>query len=146
MRRLRTLRHEFVGEIPVELRLGTIYVSISFATAIHMCCCGCGEEVVTPIAPNDWSLMFDGETVSLEPSIGSWSLPCQSHYWIRRNEVIWARKWTRRQIEANRRDEMHAKRRSYGISDLVPGVGAKLNPSGAASRGGWLQRLRSWSK
>jgi hypothetical protein len=33
---------------------------------------------------------FDGRSVSLTPSIGSWSLPCHSHYFLTRGKVRWA--------------------------------------------------------
>ena len=33
--------------------------------------------------------MFDGRTISLNPSIGNWSYPCRSHYWIKGNRVVW---------------------------------------------------------
>jgi hypothetical protein len=82
------LTHEFVDYMPDVPQEGTLYISIRFATAIHKCCCGCGNEVVTPLSPTDWKLIFDGDTVSLDPSIGNWSFPCQSHYWIRRNNVV----------------------------------------------------------
>ena len=81
------LKHEFVEFIPGELKEGTIYVSIRFGTASHLCVCGCGNKVVTPIRPTDWKLIFDGKTISLDPSIGNWSFACQSHYWIRNNKV-----------------------------------------------------------
>ena len=61
------------SSFPDELEQGTIYVSIRFATASHLCCCGCGNKVVTPIRPTDWKLIFDGKTISLDPSIGNWS-------------------------------------------------------------------------
>jgi hypothetical protein len=96
------LRHEFVEFIPDELEEGVLYVSIPYATAAHLCACGCGREVITPISPTDWKVIFDGATVSLDPSIGNWSFPCQSHYWIRRGRIRWARKWTREEIEAGR--------------------------------------------
>ncbi len=102
MTRTGTLRHEFVEYIPAPLVPGTLYVSIAFATAVHQCCCGCGQEVVTPITPTDWSLTFDGDTVSLDPSIGNWSFACQSHYFIRRNRVQWADRWTPTQIADGR--------------------------------------------
>src|SRR5439155_2934574 len=98
MKRETTLTHEFVEYIPQDLKDATVYVSIPFATAAHRCCCGCGKEVVTPISPTDWQLTFDGETISLEPSIGNWSFECQSHYWIKRNKVKWARRWSQREI------------------------------------------------
>lgn len=106
--------HEFVENLPDTLQDGTIYVSIPFATAAHNCCCGCGKEIVTPISPTAWCLTFDGKTISLYPSIGNWSLPCRSHYWIRRNKVIWARIWSRKEIERGRQRIQHAKREYFG--------------------------------
>jgi len=108
------LKHEFVELIPNQLKEGTVYVSIPYATVVHKCCCGCGNEVVTPLGPTDWQLVFDGESISLTPSIGNWSLPCQSHYWIRRNRVKWAPKWTAAQIEATRAADRTAKERLFG--------------------------------
>ena len=98
MTHLRLLIHEFVEYIPEHLKEGTIYISIPFATAVHKCCCGCGREVVTPLSPIGWKLTFDGETISLDPSIGNWSFPCQSHYWIRQDRVQWAPKWSQKQV------------------------------------------------
>ena len=91
MTRINSLRHEFVSYIPEAVDDGVLYVSIPFATVMHRCCCGCGNEVVTPLDPTDWQMTFDGKAVSLSPSIGNWSLSCQSHYWIHRNQVRWAR-------------------------------------------------------
>ena len=91
MTRNCSLRHEFVTYIPDTLEDGVLYVSIRYATVVHRCCCGCGNEVVTPLDPSDWEMMFDGKSISLSPSIGNWSLACQSHYWISRNKVRWAR-------------------------------------------------------
>src|SRR4051794_26363249 len=82
-----TIKYEFVEFIPDKLQTDTLYVSVSHRTAIHKCLCGCGVEVVTPISPTDWRITFDGETVSLFPSIGNWSYPCRSHYWIKKGKV-----------------------------------------------------------
>lgn len=95
--------HKFVSLIPEKIEAGILYISIEFKTAIHLCACGCGNEVVTPLSPSDWELIFDGESVSLYPSIGNWSLPCQSHYWIRKGGIKWAPTWSRTQIEENRK-------------------------------------------
>jgi hypothetical protein len=116
------LKQEFVEFIPDEMDQGTIYISIRFATASHLCVCGCGNKVVTPIRPTDWTLIFDGKTISLEPSIGNWSFPCQSHYYIRKNHIKWAPKWSREQIERGRRHDHCAKDSYFGIgtSETVP--------------------------
>lgn len=86
------ITHEFVEYIPEQLTEGVVYVSIPFRTVVHRCCCGCGLEVVTPLSPTKWTLSFDGQAISLTPSIGNWSFPCQSHYWIRGNRVEVARR------------------------------------------------------
>lgn len=121
MTRIKSVIHQFVEYIPEELSDGTIYVSIPFATAAHRCCCGCGRKVVTPITPTDWQLIFDGDTISLDPSIGSWSFPCQSHYWIVRNKVRWAGQWSKERIAAGRaRDrEMKEQHFSQGQAEQV---------------------------
>ena len=84
------LAYEFVEFIPDQLKGRTLYISHTYCTAVHKCCCGCGREVVTPLSSTGWQVTFDGKTVSLYPSIGSWSLPCQSHYFITKNKVVWA--------------------------------------------------------
>lgn len=89
----------FVDVIPDHLEEGVLYVCERYGTAIHKCCCGCGEEVVTPLSPVDWSIRRAGKTVTLSPSIGNWSFPCRSHYLISNNQVIWAGAFTPRQIK-----------------------------------------------
>ena len=111
----RRLEHRFVQYIPKLLEPGVLYISIEFATAAHKCCCGCDEQVVTPLTPHDWSLTFDGETVSLWPSIGNWNYACRSHYIIKRNRVIEARPWSDDEIAAGRRKGKLAKAEFYGI-------------------------------
>ena len=69
---------------------------------MHRCACGCGNKVVTPISPADWQLFYDGDTVSLTPSIGNWGFPCRSHYWITHGQIRWSRAWTDDQIAAGR--------------------------------------------
>ena len=34
-------------------------------------------------------MTFNGETVSLHPSIGNQKMDCQSHYWIKGGQAIW---------------------------------------------------------
>jgi hypothetical protein len=84
-----------------------------YGSAVHKCCCGCGEKVVTPFSPTDWKLTFDGETVSLHPSIGNWSFKCRSHYWIRENQIHWAPQWSDEEIEAGRQSDRHIKQRFF---------------------------------
>lgn len=88
-RQQHSLDHKFVMSVPDPLEPGILYVSVEYATAIHQCACGCGREVVTPFTPRDWQISFNGDTVTLSPSIGNWNYPCRSHYWIRNNRVVW---------------------------------------------------------
>lgn len=107
----RTITPAFVDIIPDHLQEGILYICERYGTAAHKCCCGCGEEVITPLSPVDWSVLSEGKTVSLSPSIGNWGLKCRSHYWIRRNRVYWAGGFSKRQIEkvrARDREEKEA--------------------------------------
>lgn len=113
MSRIETIRAEFSDFIPGTLQSGIIYVSKKYETASHLCCCGCGNKVVTPLKPGGWRLSTHGDTVTLYPSIGSWSLPCKSHYWIRGNKIIWARQWTQSEIEAARINDQRDRERYF---------------------------------
>lgn len=109
----KTLEHRFVEFIPEVLDEGVLYVSIAYKTALHKCACGCGREVVTPLSPTFWRMTFDGETISLFPSIGNWNFPCHSHYWIERNRVHWAPTWTNEEIAEARRNDEEIRARYY---------------------------------
>jgi hypothetical protein len=113
MKREMLIGFEFVDYIPEELKERVLYISRKYETAVHKCFCGCGREVVTPLSSTGWKLTFDGKSVSLYPSIGSWSLPCQSHYFITKNRVEWAPRWSREQIEAGRAQEALVREQHY---------------------------------
>lgn len=131
------ISHQFVVAIPTDLEDGTLYISIEYSTAVHKCLCGCGNEVVTPLSPTDWKLVFDGETISLDPSIGNWSFDCKSHYWIEGNMVRWAPRWSTEQIEQGRAQDRQAKKQYFEdkkqatstrmarVSDVAPGRAKK---------------------
>lgn len=78
----------FTKSVPVTPEAETLYVSMEYQTAVHLCACGCGTKVVTPLGPNDWVLTFDG-TVSLRPSVGNGQQVCRSHYYIRNDKIDW---------------------------------------------------------
>lgn len=105
------MEHRFVEFIPETLEPNVLYISIPYAIVIHQCACGCGHQVATPLTPADWILTYNGESISLYPSIGNWSFPCKSHYWIRDGAVVWSEKWTPRQIEAARKRDAANRRR-----------------------------------
>ena len=147
MKRKNALTLEFVEYIPDDLKNGTLYVSISFATVVHKCCCGCGNEVVTPLSPSDWKLTFDGQTISLDPSIGNWNFPCQSHYLIKHNLVKWVPQWSQKEIDAGRRYDSLLKERYYGTT-ITPDSNdnaSTVHTSGAdKSNKGFWQKLKKW--
>jgi hypothetical protein len=133
VKRVHRFEPAFVEEVPHELDLGTLYISIEYATVVHLCACGCGAEVVTPLHPAKWALTYDGEAVSLRPSVGSWGLPCGSHYWIKDSGVRWAERWTPEEIERGRR------RDGAALVDHEPLAG-----SPSPHRGQWWSRAVSW--
>lgn len=99
MRRISRLEHQFVDVLPDEVSDGILYISLEFTTAAHRCCCGCGNQVITPLRPNRWRLTFDGESISLFPSVGNWNFPCKSHYWVEGSEVRWAPHMTAAEVQ-----------------------------------------------
>jgi Family of unknown function (DUF6527) len=103
------LECEFVEFVPEQLTSGIIYISMEYATASHFCCCGCRRKVVTPFRKKSgWIITFDGENVSLWPSIGNWSFPCRSHYIIREGRVEWAADMSEAEIAHGRQhDRFH---------------------------------------
>jgi len=107
------MQHRFVEIIPDAVEDDVLYISLKYCTAIHKCVCGCGNEVVTPISPTDWKLIFDGKTVSLSPSIGNWNFNCQSHYWIKRNKIVYAREWDKEEIQFGRTNDEKRKAKYY---------------------------------
>ncbi len=86
--RWRRLDPVFVTYIPAQLTSGHLYVSMEYATAVHLCACGCGTKTVTPLGAEGWTLKFDG-SVTLRPSVGNGQSPCKSHYLITRDMIQW---------------------------------------------------------
>lgn len=112
------VQHRFVEFIPESLEDGVLYIALDYGTVLHKCCCGCGNEVNTPLSPNDWKLIYNGESITLRPSIGNWSFDCRSHYWITNNEIEWAATWNYAQIEEVRETESLERKAYY--EDKLP--------------------------
>lgn len=124
MSRRRELDHRFVDLLPDELEPGVLYIAGPHNIVAHLCCCGCGEEVITPLGPAGWTLRYNGR-VSLSPSIGNGALACRSHYIIQASGVQWLSNMTPAQhASAHARDRLAA-------SELV-----------TSSRGRFALRLR----
>lgn len=115
---MKMLQHKFVEFIPGKVEEGILYISIEYCTAIHKCVCGCGNEVVTPLSPTDWKLVFNGKTITLYPSIGNWNFECQSHYWIRNNKIEFAGRWTEREINLGRENDLKHKIEYFEVPDI----------------------------
>lgn len=102
-----------VEAMPKQLEPGVLYVSERFSTAAHLCACGCGEKIRTPLGPTEWTVTSGSTGPSLRPSIGNWQKPCRSHYWILQGEVHWSGDWSEDQVlagrasEAQRREKYH---------------------------------------
>jgi hypothetical protein len=149
MKQEMTLTHEFVEFIPEDLRERTLYISIRFATVSHLCGCGCGSKVVTPLRPTDWKLIFDGKTISLYPSVGSWSFACRSHYWITKSTVEWSGRWSDEEIEAGRDRDRWAKRKYFGTDEAAAGGNEPSDESASQQNtecddDGLWWKLRKW--
>lgn len=109
--KVKHLTPQFVESFPARLEQGELYLAMEFATAAHLCACGCGTKVITPFSPTDWQMLFDGETVSLRPSIGNWTFKCRSHYWVRSGRIEWAGSMSEEAINAGRKRDAEAKAR-----------------------------------
>lgn len=91
---------EIVDKIPSNLKDGILYVCISCNVIVHRCACGCGERTVTPIDKKyGWKMIYDGQSITLRPSIGNFSIPCQSHYYITENKVEWLESYLQNNTE-----------------------------------------------
>lgn len=142
-----SIGHEFVQFLPVMLEEGVLYVSIEFATAVHLCACGCGNRVVTPLSPAEWQLIFDGDSVSLVPSIGNWEFPCRSHYWIKNDRIRWAAAWTDEEIAAGRqRDARDLAMYFAGRKQETEIARAVAETPSSQQRLTLLHRIRQWFK
>lgn len=108
---------QHVHYMPKELKSGVLYVSKEFGTAAHLCACGCGAKIRTPLGPTEWHLEETDSGPTLRPSVGNWQQACQSHYWIYRGEVEWSDKWTPEQIAKGRSREEKRRRAYYDALD-----------------------------
>lgn len=78
-----------VEYIPEILEDRVLYYSEEYKTVIHLCPCGCENKVVTPIGKDWWELVEEDNEITLSPSIGNFQFPCKSHYFLKKNEIIY---------------------------------------------------------
>lgn len=90
MKKTKQYRTQFVDVIPHRLDEGVLYVCIRYDIVAHLCACGCGEEIYTPISKKyGWVIQYDGQDVSLSPSIGNGEYACHSHYFVKNGIIEW---------------------------------------------------------
>ncbi|WP_145987511.1 DUF6527 family protein [Cupriavidus neocaledonicus] len=139
--KLKTIRPNYVSQFPASFEEGILYISEEFETAGHLCCCGCGEKVITPLNPVKWQIRKDGDKVSLSPSIGNWNYACQSHYWISQNQVVEAKKFDPKTIRAVQRRDRRDMTRYIERTNAAAAAAKKHKPSFASKVNEWLRRL-----
>ncbi len=140
--KLRQVTPEFVDEIPHKLEPGKLYVCCRYRAVKHLCACGCGVAINTPLHPTGWTLICDGVSVSLWPSIGNWSEGCQSHYWIRNSRIEWAPAWSKSKILRGRAARDREMDRYFAAStSRRMDQSAREDIHTPTSRRGWLMRL-----
>ena len=108
----QTIKLEAVHYMPKVLTPGILYYSAEFDSAAHICACGCGSKIRTPIGPTEWSIKNTPEGPTLRPSVGNWQKPCKSHYLITNGKIQWASRWSNDQIIQGRSEEQ-ARRKTY---------------------------------
>lgn len=131
------IRLELVQYMPKVLDVGILYVSKEFGTAAHLCACGCGEKIRTPLGPAEWRVEETSAGPTLLPSVGNWQQPCQSHYIIWRGEIQWEGQWTDNQIAVGRlREQMRL--RAYCNAQNKK----QVQPNTGSNK--WISRLFGW--
>ncbi|REF89432.1 hypothetical protein DES32_0653 [Methylovirgula ligni] len=109
---MKTLVLKRVEFMPRDLSPGVLYVSEEYGVAGHLCACGCGNKVIVPLGPTEWTFHEKAGRPTLRPSIGNWQLPCRSHYVITNGRIEWAGAWSEDAVIAGRRAE-EARRVAY---------------------------------
>jgi uncharacterized protein DUF6527 len=108
-----TITLQRVKYLPRELSPRVLYVSEEFAVAGHLCACGCGSKVITPLGSAEWALSERNGLPTLRPSVGNWQLPCRSHYVIADGQIHWGDQWSDMQVAAGRHAEEQRRKAYY---------------------------------
>lgn len=138
------MQHKFVEFMPETIEEGIVYISVKYGSVIHLCACGCKEEVNTPLSPTDWELNFNGKSMSLSPSIGNWSYDCRSHYWIKDNKAIWAESWSDEQVRLKREYDKQNQELYYqknNVKDINTGTIEDTNTFRRGIISSWWKRF-----
>jgi len=141
--RTNRLQPLFVADIPDVLEEGVVYLALAYDAMVHLCACGCGREVSTPIGPTDWKISWNGEALSVWPSVGNGALSCRSHYIIDAGRVRWCPNMTDQDIADERRRTAIAKGQLRPPSAPVQTVEV-APPSPPLPQKPWSVRLLQW--
>ena len=114
---MKTVVVDHVNYLPKELSQGILYVSKEYSVAGHLCACGCGAKVITPLGPAEWTYSEQNGRPTLYPSIGNWQMTCRSHYFIANGQIQWASEWSDAQIAAGRSAEEQRRQAYYQSRD-----------------------------
>ena len=110
MLKIHHLKLERVDFMPKVLLPGVLYVAEKYGAVAHLCACGCGRKIRTPLGPTGWSLIEKEKGPSLWPSVGNWQQDCMSHYIIEDGNVVECGRWTDEEIKTGRiREQESAK-------------------------------------
>jgi hypothetical protein len=116
---LRRIALERVHFMPKVLQPGVLYVSVTYGTAAHLCACGCGTKIRTPLGPTEWAVGATPTGQTLRPSVGNWQQPCRSHYLISAGEIVWAEPWRPCEVAQGRQRELRASISALSLSVLA---------------------------
>lgn len=108
-----------VDYLPKELEPEILYVSKEFGVSGHLCPCGCGSKIITPLGQTEWRFSESKGKGTLYPSIGNWQLPCRSHYWIRKGKIKWSLQWSDERIAESRDSEESRRKLHYASKDIL---------------------------
>lgn len=118
---MNSIKLERVKFIPKELLSGVLYVSSEYAVAGHLCACGCGNKVITPLGPAEWTFAERNARPTMRPSIGNWQLSCRSHYLITDGHIEWASNWSDQHVAEGRYFEEQRRKDYYASLDRERG-------------------------
>ena len=121
------IRPRFVESIPPgRPPAGEFLISIKYGMGVLRCPCGCGNTMDVNIEPHRWSIKWDGEHISVCPSISSDWMGCRSHYWVRRNRIVWGYPISRTAEEKKEKEEAKARERIYKPKSFVGNIWRKM--------------------
>jgi len=123
---VNTFALQLVKYVPQNLAPGDLYVSEEYAVAVHLCACGCGNKVTTPLGPAEWRFSQRNGLPTLNPSIGNWQIPCRSHYFIADGRVHWSEQWSGARIAAGRLSEQYRRPAYYDAKVRDRGFWARI--------------------